>query len=439
VASAIVGNTPVVNDKSNANEDFVRCGLFNRYREFLRGLADNSPALNTVVRTFALYYAGRRLIFRDRNGEEIERATEVWNALFPDGEASWRKAVAKDMALLGDRAFEVVYNTLGQPAAIHHIDAMRLRCGKKDELGRVNFFRWCSNWELTNRYSKDYPQIRIPAWGTPEAKVAKKGIMFAKEYHQGQDYYGMPPYLAAITDVEVSVHIPQFNISQLRGGFKPGVLAHLQTNLDEADLEQLDKDFDEVFMGADGKPYMLTVGNKDEALTVTTLKRADHAGELDKMADRAEQVIYKSVGLPPILAGVDVSTGMSGKGLALDQSVTQFLRTQIQPVQWMITDDALRIIQLCGVAEAVSCEVEQLVPFDPATDPALQRQTYLRSRTVNEDRLAGGLGKLTIDGVPEEQGGELDPKGEMLLIEVGTGANMNEEQDANPKEDNPNG
>jgi hypothetical protein len=440
VNMSTIGNAPVVNDKANPSEDFVRCGRQNLFREFLRGLADNVAPLNSVVNTMALYIAGRRLVFKDRNGEEIERATEVWNALHAEeGEAYFRRAVAKDLALLGDRAFELSINALGQPAALYHLDAMRLRIGKKDGKGKINQFKWCSNWELTNKYSKDYPIQTLPAFNLKgEAFREKgKGVMFAKDYHQGQDYYGMPWYMSALTDAEVWARIPVFNRTQIDTGFRPAFHIHVFLNSDDQKIEEIDGYIEEVFTGPDGKTYAVTHGTTAEgAPQITKLERGDHAGELDKMGDRAEQVLYKSCGIPPILMGVEVNTGMSGKGLALDQSVTQFMRTQIQPRQWLITDDALRIIQLCGVSEAVSCEVEQLIPFDPATDPALQRQTYLRSRTINEDRLAGGLGKLTIDGVPEEDGGVPDPKGDKLLIEAGQQAQPEETDETDPQDRN---
>ena len=150
-------------------------------------------------------------------------------------------------------------------------------------------------------------------------------------------------------------------------------------------------------------------------------ERGDHAGELDKMGDRAEMVIYKACGIPPILMGVEVATGLSGKGLALEQSVTQFIRTQVEPRQKFITDDALRLIHMCGITEAVTCEIEQLAPFDTATDPAMKRQTRMRSITVNEERLESGYGRLTKDGLEEApDGSNLDPKGNMLLIEAGS-------------------
>lgn len=434
----LTSNAPEVNDSKYLGKPWVPCGTHNLFREFLRALADNCSPLNTVVNIFALYFAGKRFIFRDAAGEEVVRASQVWNALhMEDGESYFRRALAKDIALLGDRSFEIVMNRMGQPAALYHLDAMRLRVGHKED-GRIKNFYWCSNWfKSLNGYSKQYPIQTLNAFGSDGMSTTGKGVMFARDYHQGQDYYGLPMYLPALTDAEVFTAIARFNLTQIRTGFKAGTHVHMKVaNRDEYDMDQVNQDFRNVYTREDGDGLIVTMGNDQEEVTITRLERGDHAGELDKMGDRAEQVIYKACGLPPILAGVDVSTGLSGKGLALDQSVTQFLRTQIVPRQWMLTDAALRIVQMCGVTEAVTCEVEQLIPFDPAADPALVRQTYLRSHTVNEDRLLNGLGKLTTDGEPEKaDGSNLDPRGFLLLIEAGGAVKGANEDTGEPSED----
>jgi hypothetical protein len=438
VVNMSLGNAPAPPPTRN-NEDWVPRGKNNLFREFLLALCHNVAPLNSCVNTMALYIAGKRLVFKDANGEEVLRAHEKWLELnAEDGEAAYRSRVSKDLSIQGDCAIEAVMSK-AMPQAVYHIDAMRLRSGKKDDRGRVKNYYWCSNWERYTKFGKDYPVTAIPAFGSEGMKTAGKGILFAKDYTPGEDYYGMPWYLPALTDAEVWARIPVFNRTQLDTGFRPAFHIHVFTNSDEQDIEELDANIEEIFTGPDGKTYALTTGTKEEGAPVLTpLVRGDHAGELDKMGDRAEMVIYKACGIPPILMGVDVPTGMSGKGLALEQSVTQFMRTQVEPRQKFLTDPALRFVQLCGITEAVSCEVEQLMPFDSATDPAWQRQAQLRSMTVNEHRFSIGMGKLTIDGKPEEEGGKLDPKGDMLLIEVGpstAGQEGEKESTSDPKED----
>lgn len=421
--SPLPGNTPVTDPHANRSDKWVWRGKHNLFREFLRALADNCAPLNACVNTMGLYLAGKRLVFRDANGEEVDRAAAYWNSLHAEeGEAHWRKAICKDIALLGDCSTEVLLARGGGFAAVYHLDAMRLRVGKKDETGRINHYYWSSNWEKHPKDKLKYPVTELPVFGTPGMRSEGKGVIYMREYHQGEDYYGLPFYLPALTDAEVWASIAPFNRTQLQTGFRPAFHIHVVTNADPENAEELDASMEEIFTGFESRAYAITTGTKDEAPIITKLERGDHAGELDKMADRHAHVIYKACGIPPILMGDEVNTGLSGKGLALEQSITQFIRTQVQPRQYLMTDIAKRLVQLAGFADVVEVEVEQLSPFDAATDAALNRQSYLRRTLVWEDRAANGLGPITTDGQePREDRSNWDERNFLTLIEMKAG------------------
>lgn len=438
--SALPGNTPVTDPNLNKTDQWVWRGKHNLFREFLRALADNCAPLNACINTMGLYLAGKRIVFKDANGQEVEEAAAYWNGLHAqDGEAHWRKAVAKDIALLGDCAYEVILAHGGGFSGVYHLDAMRLRSGKKDQAtGRVNSYYWCSNWEKHKGDKAKYPVIEIPAFGGPGMRAAGKGLLYARDYHQGEDYYGLPFYLPALTDAEVFARIAHFNRTQLDTGFRPAFHIHAITNADTENTDELDTSIEEIFTGFDGRTYALTTGTRDEAPIITKLERGDHAGELDKMADRHEMVIYKACGIPPILMGADISTGLGSKALALEQSVTQFIRTVVQPRQYLITDGALRLVQLGGIRGVVSAEVEQLTPFEDANDQVLSRNAYLRSTLLWEHRAANGQGPITTDGQdPRPDRSNWDARNFLTLIEVKAGGSADPDPDsANTDNDN---
>ena len=430
-------NAPAILATEYRNEPFVRHGRHNLFNEFISALRDNVPAVNTSVDTFAQYIAGLGLEFLDKDGKEIPAAMDKWRDLMShgtsveDGEDYFLNAVAKDIALVGYAAMEVISGGDGKPAAIHHLDASRLRSGKKDAAGIIQNHYWCSNWELYAKRSKDYPLVTLPSWEAPGFQP--KRVLVYKGYHQGIDFLGLPWWLPAITNAEVLSRIPVFNRTQLDTGFRPSFHIHVFTNKDETDLIELDENIEAIFTGQDGKSYAVTTGTPQEGAPVfNKLERGDHAGELGGLEDKYEQIIYKAFGIPPILMGVDVNTGMSGKGLAIEQTLTLFQRTKIAPFQKYITNPAKRAVELCGIP-VHECRVKQLTPFDAATDAALKRQSYLRSVFVWEDRMTSGLPIATVDGKdPNPNRSNWDPRMNLLLIEAGSAqANTNEEQDAN--------
>jgi hypothetical protein len=289
-----------------------------------------------------------------------------------------------------------------------------------------------SNWAKIREAR--YKEREIPMFGMPEA--TNEGLLYVRAYKQLRDYYGEPHWLAAMVDAEVLARIPVFNRTQIEGGFKPAVHAHLQSDKDDDSLDTIDEQFELTFMGDNGKPYVLTVGGANETLTITKLERGDHAGELDKTRSVSKEEIYHSYGIPPVLMGIDVKTGLSGKGLAITEELSLFQTTRVRPKQKLLEQAIKRVLFARGIM-VPTVRIKPLVPFEPAEDAALTRQTYLRRVLVGEDRARAGLPIITTDGRdPAEDRSNWTPWMLQPLIAVGAGANMNEEQDANTQEPN---
>ena len=421
-----IGNAPVIGSDKSGGEEWVRFGRHNLFPEFCRGLADNCSPLDACVNTMAQYIAGNGMEFLDANEKPMDEAQAKWEELCGEaGEEAILEATAFDIALMSTMSWEVIYNKLGEPALINHLDVTRVRSGKRTD-GVIGKYFFSSNW--SKHSDAKYKPVEIPAWGSTKQN---KALLYRRGYKQGRDYYGEPHWMAAMADAEVLVRIPVFNRTQIEGGFKPSVHAHVTTNRDAEDIEELDEQFELKFTGENGAPYVLTVGAVNETLTITKLERGDHAGELDQTRKVSKEEIYHSYGIPPILMGVNVNTGLSGKGLAIAEELSLFNTTKVKPRQKMISASVKQILRACGI-EVPIVRMKTLVPFEPAEDPALTRQTYLRRMLVGEDRRKAGMPILTTDGKDaKEDRSNWDPWMLKPLIEVGMNANTNEEQDAN--------
>lgn len=419
-----VGNAPAIVDDIRG-EDWQRFGRHNLFPEFCRGLADNCAPLNACVETMAQYIAGSGLEFLDANEKPMDRARAKWEELCgEEGETALLEATASDLALMNTMSWEIINSIKGGPLSIGHIDVCRVRLGKKGADGKVGKYYFSSNWEKCKNAA--YKPVSIDAWGV---NGAGKTLLYRKAYKQLRDYYGEPHWLAAMADAEVLVRIPVFNRTQLDGSFKPAIHAHLATPKDTEDLDELDENFAMTFTGENGKPYILTVGAINETLTITKLERGDHAGELDRTRTVSKEEIYHSYGIPPVLMGVNVNTGLSGKGLAISEELSLFNTTKVKSKQRHISESAKKVLLACGIDVPI-VRVKTLVPFEPAEDPALTRQTYLRRVSVGEDRLKAGLDIHTTDGQePKPDRSNWTPWMLQPLISV-SAANTNPEQDA---------
>ena len=429
--SAQIGNAPLIgSDKPGGGEEWVRFGRHNLFPEFCRGLADNCSPLNACVETKAQYIAGNGLEFLDENEKPIDSARAKWLELVGE-ETALLEATALDIALMNTMSWEVIYSQAG-PASVHHIDVTRIRSAKKDAKGVVPGYYFSSNWAQAR--DPKYKPVLIPAW---DQQNDGKVIIYRKSYKQQRDYYGEPRWIAVMVDAEVLVRVPVFNRTQLDTGFRPAVHAALTTTTDDANLEELDENFELAFTGDTGKSWILSALSTGEKLEFTKIERGDHAGELDKTRAVSKEEIFHSYGIPPILMGVNVNTGLSGKGLAITEELELFTNAKVKPDQKHIAESAKTILKACGIDVPI-VRVKTLVPFKPAQDPALVRQTYLRRVNVGEDRIQAGMPVLTTDGNdPADDMSNWDEWMKKPLIEVGMkGQNADQAADQQTNQDN---
>ena len=125
----------------------------------------------------------------------------------------------------------------------------------------------------------------------------------------------------------------------------------------------------------------------------------------------SKEEIYHSYGIPPVLMGVNVSTGLSGKGLAIKEELSLFQTTKVRPRQRRIEEAAKMVLREMGI-DVPLVRIMPLVPFEPATDADLVRMTYMHSTTVNEDRISRKM-----DPLPAT-----DERGDKMLIEIASAA-----------------
>lgn len=409
---------PAIGTEKTSSEKWVKFGAHNLFPEFVRGLADNTPDLDACINTAALYIAGHGLEFLTDRGEVMEDVGAQWRSLLVEagGEEMFLQSTALDIALMGTRCWIARGSAAAPIAALDHIDVCRIRASKKVN-GAVPSYWFSSNWE--KRTDSLYTPVEIPAFGQPSEDGRR--ALYWKSYKQLRDYYAEPHWLAALADAEVLARIPVFNRTQLDTGFRPAYHIHaFVLNKDDENIAELDEYVEEIFTGADGKNYVVTHGTPDEgAPQLTKLERGDHAGELDGTRKVSKEELFTCYGIPKALMGMDQATGLSGRGLALEQELQLFMSTKVLPWQKPITAGALQVMHALGRLDVASVRVKQLNPYDASSSPEHLSLTYLCRMTVLEDRRKHGMGPLTTDGQePRADRSNWDTKNFLTLAEV---------------------
>jgi hypothetical protein len=387
-------------------ERWVWFGADNLAPERWAELADNCVPLGRCVDIASLFIAGAGVEFVDEEGNEIDAAqTRFQEWMSETGEEVFLHAVARDVALFNAFAADVVPLVGGRPVGrLRHRDVSRLRVGKPDTEGTIANYWWSFDWMAYRRRDRNKPMpLEVFRYTDNRSRLS---TLYAKSYKAGKDFYGEPWWLPATADCEVWTKVPRYNATQMDTGFSPVVHLHLETERDEKDIDKLYEAVQQSYTGATGQGLFLTFGRSGENVQLTPLQRGDHAGELDAMRTAAEKVIVRSYGVPNVIYGMDeVKTGMDGAAAALEQAVTQFQRTFVEPRQKMITMHLAKLMERDGI-DVWDCRIRPLNIIDAKVDAVQDRQAYIRTVTINEHR-------QTRLGMPEL------PDGDKLIVEAG--------------------
>lgn len=409
--------TPRTKDTDALQDPWVRFGKDNLFPQYVQHLADNCAPLARAVETTALFAAGRGIRFVDAQGNEIEAAQSMFQELVGDTtEEEFLGAIMYDIALFNACAFNVRRATGADIVRIDHLDVSRLRAGKKVD-GAVPAYYWSSDWaEHMAMRSRAIPEV-IPAYGVG---VEAKECIYSKGYKPGKDYYGEPWWLGALQAAEVWAKIDAYNRTQIDTGFAPNVHIHVPSDMDDADMMELQKDMAASYYGARGKGAFLTTGKlgvEGDKVEVTPIDVTPNAGKLDAIRSEAAGVIYDGYGIPRILV-TEQESGLASQGQAYKEQVNGWLKMRVYPMRKLFTRKLTAIMNAKGIPvwDAV---IEDVDYISEEMDAALLRDAYMNSVTQNEHRER----VLEMDPLPD---------GDVVLSKVRGGAQPAMEQPNTP-------
>jgi len=373
---------PVIREEYTG-KPWIYFGHDNLFPQRMIELADNCGPQSIAKDTFALMLAGNGVRFVDEEGETIDRAQELWYKWTDayGGEDKFLHGLCSDLALMGAFSYEKIRTGDGGQG-LRHLDVTGLRIGK--EKGKAY---WSADWREVEKRGRTADRYKPEPLDMDDGRLRAKSIVYVKGYKQGLRFYGEPWYLPAIPHAEVWSKVAPFNKTQIDTGFMGSVHLHTWLSGDEEDLDDYDRDIEAAYTGANARDIFHTFGNPgEEAPKLTEIPYTSHAGELDEIMNRAETNIYRTWGLPPILAGIDIQGGLAGQGDALKEAFSYVMRTRVAPRQRMMAASFEKDMRAAGVTDFHHVEIEPLDLFDEEMDEATMREAYLASVTINEHR-----------------------------------------------------
>ena len=330
--------TPKETDLRGRN--IVEWGTGNTYPDYLLELYNSVPTLRTIV-----------------NGNVDFIAGDDVTLLLPDGRTAFNpkenaretvRKIARDYEIYGGFALQVIRNGHGEVAEVYHVDMRYLRTDKECQV-----FRYSEKWGESGRKALVYPaflpQLPWEVMTDEERDRQASSIVYVKnEYTQ---VYPAPLYAAAMKDCETERDITDYHLTSILNGFAPSAIINFNNGVpSDEDKAAIEADVRDKFCGpANAGRFLLSFnGTRANATTFEFPDVKDFGEKYRALSTHCRQQIFASFRAIPALFGIMTeSTGFNEQ--EFEQAFRLYNRTQIRPVQRLVTETVERIYGSTGI------------------------------------------------------------------------------------------
>ena len=332
-----------------SGKDLVEWGNRNSYPDYLLDLYNNVPTLRSIINGNIDFITGDDVSIRPLtdnlpNGQMNNRGDNIREQI---------KDIAKDYEIYGGFALQVIRNLIGMVAEVYYIDMRFLRTNKEG-----NVFYYCEDWSKSGKkdvivYPAFMPNLNWDTLDDEQRNRNASSILYVKNIHT--QVYPAPLYAASIKACEIERLIDDFHINSLQNQFVSSAIINFN-NGDPGDemKKEIEDAINEKFAGAaNGGRIMLSFNkNKESATDIVEFEVKDFGERYKALSEHSRQQIFTAFRANPNLFGIPTE----GNGFANEQYAESFKlynRTQIQPVQRLITDTYDKIYGTKGVLTIV--------------------------------------------------------------------------------------
>lgn len=332
-----------------SGKDLVEWGNRNAYPDYLLDLYNNVPTLRSIINGNIDFITGNDvsiLPLTDNlpNGQMNNRGDNIREQI---------KDIAKDYEIYGGFALQIIRNLIGMVAEVYYIDMRYLRTNKEG-----NVFYYCEDWSKSGKkdvivYPAFMPNLNWDTLDDEQRNRNASSILYVKNVHT--QVYPAPLYAASIKACEIERLIDDFHINSLQNQFVSSAIINFN-NGDPGDemKKEIEDAINEKFAGAaNGGRIMLSFNkNKESATDIVEFEVKDFGERYKALSEHSRQQIFTAFRANPNLFGIPTE----GNGFANEQYAESFKlynRTQIQPVQRLISDTYDKIYATKGVLTIV--------------------------------------------------------------------------------------
>lgn len=362
--------------ESKKNE-WVEFGDKNDYFQYLIDRYNGSTTNSSIINNFVKIAYGKGLTARDAR----LRPTD-WARFVSLVSKDTLKNVITDAKLLGNFAFQLLFDNRGALVQVEHVPFQLLRAEKCNDKGEIEAYYYSDNWQDT----KKFPPKRVAAYGFK----GEIQILAGGNYTVGQKYYSNVDYLGALPYAKLEEEIADYLINEVQNSFSPTTVVNFNNGVPpEEEQELITSKVKGTLTGSNGKKVVVAF-NSDETkkTTVDSIPLNDAPSHYEYLSDEAMRKIMLGHGVTsPLLFGIATTTGFSSNADELKNSYILYENMVVKPFQQMILD-ALDEIQ---VAAKVALDL-QFISLQPLTaEGELTKEQVQMSAQDIDIQIANGL------------------------------------------------
>lgn len=333
-------------------KEWMQFGKKNLFPQELIELYQTSPIHGTAIHAITDGIIGQGIKYY--GGEYVNTEGETVDEVFAK--------IALDYVIFGSYALNLVWNKEGtQVAEIYHLPVANVRTGQETEEGDIDHYYYSSDWSNIRKYKP----VAYRAWSpTDNKKDNASQIYYCKDYQPGQEFYGLPSYMSALTDIDLSARISRFHNQNLKNGLNPSMFIQFRAGI-PSDEERRDvyRAIEQNFAGEDrAGQFFLSFCRPGEEMQVTPIESAN-SDYYVTLSDHVSRNILTSHRVSsPLLLGIKDASGFSNNADEIKVAYQHFLSTVIAPKQEKLTKTFGYMLQFAGLNVKLEVEPNEILP-----------------------------------------------------------------------------
>ena len=330
----------------NSRLGWVEYGDDNNYFQYLIDRYNGSPTNNAVVSGVIDMIFGKGLDATD-SGQNTEGYMQL-RKLIKDSEL---KKVINDYYLLGNGAFQVIYNRdKSKIVEVYHMPVECLRAEKCNEDGEVEAYYYAYDWsEVRSKKKAD----RIPAFGYGEASE-KVEILYFRPYRSGSYYYSPVDYQGALPYAELEGEVANYHINNIKNGLAPSMIVNFNNGVPpEEERDIIESQIKQKWGGSSnaGKFILAFNDSSDSAASIEPVQLSDAHNQYEFLSRECQQKVLVGHRITsPMLFGVKDQTGLGNNADEIKTAFQLFDNSVIKPKQEQVISALDQILAFNNIA-----------------------------------------------------------------------------------------